>query len=101
MGARFQDGLEAHGICPIEINRDAPFENGGAERRGGLFKDLHYRTREMVAPQDMTEVEILIHEVAWSLQTMMNRSGFSPAQRVLGKQPQLNIETCLMEDSTS
>ena len=93
VGRAFQEGLESHGICPVEINRDAPFENGVTERRGGLFKDLYYRPRELVAPQTISEVETLIFEVSWSLQTLTNRSGFSPAQRVLGKQPQLNVET--------
>ena len=41
---------------------------------------------------DIDEVKTLIHEVSWSLQTLTNRSGYSPAQRVLGKQPALNMD---------
>ena len=93
VGARFQEGLEQHGICPVVINRDAPFENGVTERRGGLFKDVYYKTREMVQPQDVSEIETLIFEVSWALQTLVNRSGYSPAQRVLGRQPQVGLET--------
>ena len=92
VGTRFQQGLEQHGICPVEISRDAPFENGVTERRGGLFKDLYYKTRELVQPQNPVEVETMIFEVSWALQTLVNRSGFSPAQRVLGRQPQVALE---------
>ena len=33
-GSPFQDGLEMHGIQPVEINRKSPFELGTVERRG-------------------------------------------------------------------
>ena len=44
-------------------------------------------------PQEVSEVETMIFEVSWALQTLVNRSGYSPAQRVLGRQPQLALET--------
>ena len=91
MGA-FADGLENHSIRPVWIDRDAPWQNGIVERRGGLFKEVYYKTRELRPPTDLEEVKILIHEVAWALQTMTNRSGYSPAQRVLGRQPSLNMD---------
>eukprot|EP00439_Symbiodinium_sp_Y106_P072912 s510_g13.t1 len=56
VGQKFQDGLEHHGICPIEINRDAPYENGVTERRGGHIKDEYYRTREL-RPSVKREIE--------------------------------------------
>ena len=62
------------------------------ERRGGLFKNIYYRSRELAQPRDMDEVEALIFEVPWSLQTMCNRSGYSPAQRVLGRQPRVTLD---------
>ncbi|OLQ05029.1 hypothetical protein AK812_SmicGene11762 [Symbiodinium microadriaticum] len=89
----FQEGLERHGIIPLEVARNAPFTNGVVERRGGLFKEVYYRTRELVQPTTLEEVEILVFEVSWSLQTLTNRSGYSPAQRVLGKQPTLALDT--------
>ena len=78
-GAPFQDGLEMHGIQPVEINRQAPFELGTAERRGGMFKSAYYRTRELRQPQTIAEVEDMIFEVSWAIQTLTNRSGYSPA----------------------
>ena len=91
-GAAFQAGLERHCVQPLFIDQDAPFENGVTERRGGLFKNVYYRSRELAQPRDMDEVEALIYEVSWSLQTMCNRSGYSPAQRVLGKQPRVTMD---------
>ena len=95
-GLEFQgevvEGLESHGIQPILIDRDAPYQNGVTERRGGLFKEVYYRTRELFQPADVTEVQNMIHEVSWALQTMTNRSGYSPAQRVFGKQPSVSMD---------
>ena len=38
------------------------------------------------------ECELLVHECSWVKCTMSNRSGYSPAQRVLGKNPVLNLD---------
>ena len=88
----FIEGLESHGIQPILIDRDAPYQNGITERRGGLFKEVYYKTRELRQPTDVNEVQNMVHEVSWALQTMTNRSGYSPAQRVFGKQPSLAMD---------
>ena len=84
--------LESHGIQPLLIDRDAPYQNGVTERRGGLFKEVYYRTRELKQLATIEEVQDLVHEVSWALQTMTNRSGYSPAQRVFGKQPSLGLD---------
>lgn len=91
----FIEGLESQGKQPILIDRDrdAPFQNRVTERRGGLFKEVYYRTREELhQPADVVEIQIMIHEVSWALQTMTNRSGYSPAQRVFGKQPSIAMD---------
>ena len=88
----FVEGLEELGIQPIVIDRDSPYQNGTVERRGGLFKEVYYKTRELRQPADLQEVQDMVHEVAWALQTMTNRSGFSPAQRVFGRQPSIAME---------
>ena len=93
VGKAFQDGLEQHGIRPIEINRQAPFELGTVERRGAMFKEAYYRSRELRQPVDFEETEMLIYEVSWAIQTLTNRSGYSPAQRVFGRQPQVALDS--------
>ena len=45
-GGAFQEGMERRGIVPLEVARQAPFANGVVERRGGLFKEVYYRTIE-------------------------------------------------------
>ena len=63
---------------------------------------MYYRAREMVQPSNDFEVDALIHEVPWAKQTLTNRSGFSPAQRVLGKNPEVHLdgESGLYETAT-
>ncbi|CAE7699965.1 unnamed protein product [Symbiodinium sp. CCMP2456] len=56
--ATFQDGLERRGIIPLEVARNAPFTNGVVERRGGLVKEVYYRTRELVQPTTLEAIEI-------------------------------------------
>ena len=88
----FVEGLENLGIQPMLIDRNAPYQNGVTERRGGLFKELYYKTRELHQPSNLQEVKDMIHEVSWALQTLTNRSGYSPAQRVFGRQPSLALD---------
>ena len=37
VAGQFINGLEDHGVQPILIDRNAPYQNGVCERRGGLF----------------------------------------------------------------
>ena len=91
-GSDFQSGIERMCIQPIVCDHEAPWENGVCERRGDLFKKVYYKSREIAQPRDMDEVELLIFESAWALQTTINRSGFTPAQRVLGRQPRVALD---------
>ncbi|CAE7354364.1 GIP [Symbiodinium pilosum] len=91
-GGDFQSGIERMCIQPIVCDQDAPWENGVCERRGDLFKKIYYKSRELAQPRDLDEVELLVFESAWALQTSVNRSGFTPAQRVLGRQPRVALD---------
>ena len=93
MGTEFTGGdFERMCIQPIVCDQDAPWENGVCERRGDLFKKIYYKSREIAQPRDLDEVELLVFESAWALQTTVNRSGFTPAQRVLGRQPRVALD---------
>ena len=63
----FINGLENHGVQPILIDRNAPYQNGVCERRGGLFKELYYKTRELHQPADLQEVRDIVHECSWAV----------------------------------
>ena len=91
-GSDLQSGIERMCIQPIVCDQEAPWENGVCERRGDLFKKVYYNGREIAQPRDMDEVGLLIFESAWALQTTINRSGFTPAQRVLGRQPRMALD---------
>jgi hypothetical protein len=87
VGTEFLEKCEAVGILVEIIDRDSPHENGKTEVHGGLLKEIYYKTREMLPPRNDEEVKIMIFETSWAKQTMSNRSGYSPAQRVFGKTP--------------
>ena len=91
-GSDFQSGIERMCIQPIVCDQEASWENGVCERRGDLFKKVYYKSREIAQPRDMDEVELLVFESSWALQTSVNRSGFTPAQRVLGRQPRVALD---------
>ena len=91
-GSDFQSGIERMCVQPIVCDQEAPWENGVCEKRGDLFKKVYYKSCEIAQPRDMDEVELLIFESAWALQTTINRSGFTPAQRVLGRQPRMALD---------
>ena len=71
-GGDFQSGLEKFSILPLITSQDARWENGVCERRGDLFKKIYYKSREVVQPSDLDEVELLVFESAWALQTTCN-----------------------------
>ena len=52
-------GLEFQGYCG-RVDQNAPYRNGVTERRGGLFKEVYYRTGEFQQPSDVTEVRKMI-----------------------------------------
>ena len=58
-GGDFQSGLEKFSIMPLVTSQDAPWENGVCERRGDLCKKIFYKSREVVQPRDLDEVELL------------------------------------------
>ena len=63
------------------------------ERRGAIFKDAYYRSRELRQPVSFEETEMLVYELSWAIETLTNRSGYSPAQRVFGRQPHVALDT--------
>ena len=87
VGEEFYYYVERLGILPKVTDRHSHEENAKTERRGALFKEVYYKTRELCPPQDDIEVKICIHTSSWATNVFYNRSGYSPCQRVLGKTP--------------
>ena len=38
-----------------------------------MFKEVYYRAKEICQPRTLEDLESLIFEVSWSLQTLVNR----------------------------
>ena len=85
----FQEGLMLDGTADERTAAFAPWQNGIAERHGQTWKSMFYKVVKGFAPQSHDEYEEIMDQVTLAKNTMLNRSGFSPYQRVYGKQPRI------------
>ena len=75
------------------IDLEAPWQNAVVERHGALFKMAFEKACSLEAPTTEAEVDELIDLTVTELN---RRSGFSPGQRVFGRQ--LRFPSSLLED---
>ena len=61
--SHFERGLELFGIFQHTVNADSPWENGRAERHGGLFKDLMEKGSERHVILNREDLDLLASEV--------------------------------------
>lgn len=66
------------------IGARAPWQQGRAERHGGLAKELFLKVREDCVPTTEEEWRTCLHSVEAAKNRLFNRSGYSPAQRQIG-----------------
>ena len=66
-----------------------------------MFKEVYYRTQEVVQPATVEEVETMIFEVSWSLQTLTNRTGTHQLNRCLESNRHCHSTPCLISESTT
>ena len=85
----FQEGLMLDGTADERTAAFAPWQNGVAERHGQTWKSMFYKTVKGFAPQTHDDFEEIMDQVTLAKNAMLNRSGFSPYQRVYGKQPRI------------
>ncbi|CAE7498867.1 TY1B-DR1 [Symbiodinium sp. CCMP2592] len=83
----FQSGTIVH-----TIGARSPHQNGRAERHGGLFKMMLEKARHMNPPASSEELKLLVREVEAAKNRLSDRSGFSPAQRMLGQNARVTGE---------
>eukprot|EP00439_Symbiodinium_sp_Y106_P027607 s1170_g3.t1 len=67
-------------------------QNGRCERHGALWKMLFERAKWINAPASLDEWKLLIRETEAAKNRLSDRSGFSPAQRMLGQTPRVSAE---------
>ena len=88
----FRDKCHELGVLIHTIGARAPYQNGRCERHGGLFKMMIERAKWINAPASVEEWRLLIRETEAAKNRLSDRSGFSPAQRMLGQTPRVGSE---------
>ena len=75
---------------------ETPWPNSVVERHGALFKMAFEKACSLEAPTTEAEVNELIDFTFAELNRQVGRAGFSPGQRVFGRQ--LRLPSNLLED---
>ena len=86
---KFQEGLMLDGTSDERSAGFAPWQNSLVERHGGSWKSMFYKVSKSCVPENREEIEEIIEQVNVAKNSMINRSGYSPIQRVYGKQPRI------------
>ena len=98
-GADFQHLCQSRGILPAVTDLETPWQNSVVERHGALFKMAFEKACSLEAPTTEAEVNELIDFTLAELSRRMGRAGYSPDQRVFGRQ--LRLPSSLLEDDHS
>ena len=88
----FRDRCAQMGVVLHAIGARAPQQNSRAERHGGLYKAMLQRAKWMNPPANADEYKILRREVESAKNRLSDRSGYSPAQRMMGETPKTTGE---------
>ena len=81
------DRASRFGILLHTIGARAPHQNGRCERHGGLFKAMVEKARWSNPPASPEDLKLLVREVEAAKNCLSDRSGYSPAQRMIGETP--------------
>ena len=95
-GADFQHLCQSRGILPVVTDLETPWQNSVVERHGAMFKMAFEKACSLEAPTTEAEVNELIDFTFAKLNRRVRRAGFSPSQRVFGRQ--LRLPSSLLED---
>ena len=95
-GADFQHLCQSWGILPVVTDLETPWQNSVVDRHGALFKMAFEKACSLEAPTTEAEVNELIDFTFAELNRRVGRAGFSPVQRVFGRQ--LRLPSSLLED---
>ena len=89
-GADIQHLSQSRGILPVVTDLETPWQNSVVERHGALFKMEFEKACSLDAPTTEAEVNELIDFTFVELNRRAGRAGFSPCQRVFGRQLRLH-----------
>ena len=84
-----QEGFDLDGSYTEKTAAYAPWQNGAAERYGGIWKTVFAKAFEENQPRNKKEVNELIDQVNVARNSMTKKNGFSPYQHVFGNELRL------------
>ena len=82
----FNTGANPGGILPVVTDLETPWQNSVVERHRALFKIAFEKACSLEAPTTEAEVNELIDFTFAEVNHRVGRAGFSPSQRVFGRQ---------------
>ena len=85
----FQDGAELDETIVEPSALETPTQRSITERFGKTFKEILIKSMETYAVQNDAEWRDLVDIVNMTVNRLVNKSGFSPAQRPLGYTPKM------------
>ena len=88
-----QEFCSEHSVLLWHIGVGAPWQNGIAERSGGILKAILAATVMANSVQGAPEMELALGEALSAYNMDVNDSGVSPCQAALGRQPRLPGDT--------
>ncbi|CAE7879428.1 Kcnh5, partial [Symbiodinium microadriaticum] len=88
----FRQNAHDMGVLVHCIGARAPYQNGCCERHGALFKTMLQKALWSCPPTSSEDLKMLLREVESAKNRLSDRSGFSPAQRMLGETPRTTGE---------
>ena len=83
-GGEIQEGFDQDNTFVSVIAAESPWQNGLAERHGGLWKDIFRKAFDECQPRNKYELNELCDKVCESKNSMIRKHGFSPIQHVFG-----------------
>ena len=95
-GADFQHLCQSRCILPVLTDLETLWQISVVETHGALFKMAFEKACSLEAPRTEAEVNELIDFTFAELNRRVGRAGFSPRQRVFGRE--LRLLSSLLED---
>lgn len=85
----FHEGLMMDGSADERSAGCSPWQNGLAERHGQTFKNMFYKCCHASSPVTRDDVEEIVEQVCVAKNSLVRKDGFSPSQRVFGRDVRL------------
>ena len=85
----FANFMDEQSVFLDPSSLETPEQRGLTERAGRTFKEILAKTLHQVGCEDWTMWDEAVSQVNMTVNRLLNRSGYSPSQRVFGYNPRL------------